>query len=122
MDSGYDSGSEVSVYYDPLLAKIICWGKDKNEALKKMSRALDETSVTGIITNKKFLSEIIRNEDFVIGNYNINFLENNFRIKHSAGENMDAAVVFAILMKKTGNIEVKNNITQNNKWTDLRYE
>jgi acetyl-CoA carboxylase, biotin carboxylase subunit len=122
MDSGYDKGTEVSVYYDPLLAKIICWGADKNEALKKMNRALEETEVTGIITNIKFLNEICTHPDFISGNYNINWLEKEFKAEAKPLKNADAAAVFAVLMKqktvsKSGS--VKENV---NKWTTLLYE
>lgn len=122
IDSGYDTGSDVPIYYDPLLAKIICWGKNKNEALTKMTRALDEISISGIVTNKKFLSDICKNEYFVNGNYNINFLENNFRSKEAPLHNIDAAVVFAVLIKKTSGVNKTGNITVNNKWTGLQYE
>jgi acetyl-CoA carboxylase, biotin carboxylase subunit len=122
MDSGYDKGTEVSVYYDPLLAKIICWGADKNEALKKMNRALEETEVSGIITNIKFLNEICTHPDFISGNYNINWLEKEFKAEAKPLKNADAAAVFAVLMKqktvsKSGS--VKENV---NKWTTLLYE
>jgi len=122
IDSGYGSGSEVSVFYDPLLAKIICWGREKKEALIKMRRALDELSLSGIITNKQFLSDICSDENFVNGNYNINFLENNFTVKTAELQNADAAAVFAVLMKQKSESRTGNSITDYNKWTNLQYE
>jgi acetyl-CoA carboxylase, biotin carboxylase subunit len=100
MDSGYDKGTEVSVYYDPLLAKIICWGPDKKEALIKMIRALNETEIAGIITNKEFLKNICSHEDFISGRYNINWLERVFKVEEKPLRNADAAAVFAVLMKQ----------------------
>jgi acetyl-CoA carboxylase, biotin carboxylase subunit len=122
IDSGYDRGTEVSVYYDPLIAKIICWGPDKTEALKKMSRALDETEISGIITNKKFLKDICTHDDFISGNYNINWLEKEFKVIPDQLKNSDAAAVFAVLMKQRS---VSNKISgkeNTNRWIGLQYE
>jgi acetyl-CoA carboxylase, biotin carboxylase subunit len=123
MDSGYEKGTEVSVYYDPLLAKIICWGPDKNEALKKMSRALDETEVSGIITNKTFLKEICTHKNFINGNYNINWLEREFKTENKPLKNTDAAAVFAVLMKQRSlRVDHPGAAESSNKWTGLLYE
>jgi len=122
MDSGYAGGSEVPVYYDPLLAKLICWGKDKTEALNKMVRALDEMEIAGIITNKKFLKDICTHKDFISGNYNINFLAHQFISELSEEKNIDAAAVFAVLMKK--HLSKKPNMprSDNSNWLNLQYE
>jgi acetyl-CoA carboxylase, biotin carboxylase subunit len=121
VDAGYETGSEVPVYYDPLLAKIVCWGKSKQEALEKMRRALDETSVSGIVTNKKFLYSICSSKDFSTGRYNINFLQ-TFVPPERIPDNLEAASVFAVLMRKQS-VTVKHDSTLNkNNWTELRHE
>jgi acetyl-CoA carboxylase, biotin carboxylase subunit len=122
IDSGFDKGTEVSVYYDPLIAKIICWGPDKNEALKKMTRALDETEISGIITNKKFLKDICTHKDFISGRYNINWLEKEFRAEDKPLLNTDAAAVFAVLMKKrSAGTDIPQEVSSN-RWMGLKYE
>lgn len=75
-DSGIATGSEVNIFYDPMLAKIIAKGKDRTEAIRKMIFALKNTICLGITTNKEFLIRILQNEEFVKGNYNTHFIEN----------------------------------------------
>ena len=62
VDNGYQSGGEVSIYYDSLLAKIISKGKDRNDALSKMQIALRDVAVEGIETNIDFLMDIYKKE------------------------------------------------------------
>jgi acetyl-CoA carboxylase biotin carboxylase subunit len=69
VDSGVAAGFEVSRYYDPMIAKISVWAPDRPAALARMARALSETAVHGITTNKAFLAELIACADFVKGDY-----------------------------------------------------
>jgi acetyl/propionyl-CoA carboxylase alpha subunit len=87
-----------------------------------MSRALDETEISGIITNKKFLKDICTHDDFISGNYNINWLEKEFKVIPDQLKNSDAAAVFAVLMKQRS---VSNKISgkeNTNRWIGLQYE
>jgi len=77
-DTGIESGSEISTFYDPMLAKIIAKGSNRNEAIAKLDLALKETIVTGFTTNKNFLSAILKNRDFQEGNFNTHFLDKIF--------------------------------------------
>ncbi len=74
VDSGFSAGSEISVYYDPMIAKIICWDKNKEKSIHRMKRALSEMQIAGIITNINFLNYIINRQEFSSGKYDINFL------------------------------------------------
>lgn len=75
LDSGVGAGSEVSVYYDPLVAKLIAWGSDRKEAIHRMLRALSEFHVEGIRTSIPFHQSLLRDEDFVKGEIDTEFLE-----------------------------------------------
>ncbi|HSD63391.1 MAG TPA: acetyl-CoA carboxylase biotin carboxylase subunit, partial [Ignavibacteriaceae bacterium] len=55
VDEGFGRGSEISIYYDPLIAKLICWAGDRNSAIERMKRALSEYKIFGVITNISFL-------------------------------------------------------------------
>lgn len=75
LDSGVRSGYTVSTYYDPLLAKLIAYGKDRDEAIIRMYRALSEFHIEGIKTNIPLLTSIIMDEDFKNGNISTKYLE-----------------------------------------------
>ncbi len=75
-DSGIFSGARVSANYDPLLAKLAVWGEDREQALKRMRRALADYVIGGIRTNLSFLSRLIAHPDFVAGQYDIGFVSN----------------------------------------------
>ncbi len=74
VDDGIESGSAVSPYYDPMLAKVITWGAERREAIRKMERALSETVVLGVTTNVSYLRDILAEPAFVAGNTSTNFL------------------------------------------------
>jgi urea carboxylase len=67
VESWIETGAEVSPFYDPMLAKIIVHGRDRRDALAKMTNALDETSVWGVETNLAYLSQILRGDGFRSG-------------------------------------------------------
>ena len=74
-DSGVYEGSEISVFYDPMISKLITWGATRQEALDRMERALKEYRVGGIKTNLAFHRRVLRNEDFRAGKYSTAFIE-----------------------------------------------
>lgn len=67
VDTGVETGSEVSVHYDPLLAKVIVHGASREEAIARAIRALDECIVLGVRTNVGFMSQVLRSETFRSG-------------------------------------------------------
>jgi len=77
-DSGIYEGYEVSIYYDPLLSKLVTWGKDRTEAIQRMSRALREYQVLGIQTTVEFYQGIMEDKVFLSGNYSTAFLQEFF--------------------------------------------
>jgi acetyl-CoA carboxylase biotin carboxylase subunit len=78
-DTGIDSGSEISTFYDPMIAKIIAKGKNRNEAIAKMTLALQELVLTGFTTNKNFLTAILQHKDFQKGDFDTHFLDKKFK-------------------------------------------
>jgi 3-methylcrotonyl-CoA carboxylase alpha subunit len=79
VDSGLDAGSEVTVHYDPLLAKVITWGRGRPEAIERMSDALRRTVVLGVTTNLARLRAIVAHPAFVAGDLDTGFIERNLR-------------------------------------------
>ena len=62
-----------------MIAKIIALGTNRNEALAKMKRALEELVIDGVDTNRDFLFDIITNPDFIRGKFDTSFIENKFK-------------------------------------------
>ena len=75
VDTFVYEGYTIPASYDSMIVKIIVWGKNRNEAISKMKRALEETVIEGIDTNVDFLFKIIRNPDFIRGNFDTSFIE-----------------------------------------------
>ena len=74
LDSGLYDGMEVPLYYDPLLAKLICWGKDRTEALARLRRALDEYTIAGVRTTIPFAQWLLLHPRFVAGDFSTDFI------------------------------------------------
>jgi acetyl-CoA/propionyl-CoA carboxylase, biotin carboxylase, biotin carboxyl carrier protein len=74
-DGGYEAGDEVSQFYDNLLGKLICWGADRDAAIARTLRALDEFEITGIPTTIPADAAILRHPDFVAGEHSTKWVE-----------------------------------------------
>lgn len=77
IDSGVTQGDDVSVYYDPMIAKLIVWDQNRSGAIHRMDKALKEFCVNGVNTNIEFLSNINNNQDFVNGKLSTHFIEHH---------------------------------------------
>jgi len=77
VDDGIEVGTQVSPYYDPMLAKVITWGDDREESIRKMIRALQDTVILGVTTNIPYLVDILQHPDFLAGNISVSFLQRN---------------------------------------------
>jgi acetyl-CoA carboxylase biotin carboxylase subunit len=99
LDSGIHEGSEVSLYYDPLLAKLIVWGNSRKEAIGRMRGALRETRIVGIPTSLPFHAWVMDDEAFRSGDYDTYLLDERFSLPESSGEEHRhlAALVAALL-------------------------
>jgi len=75
IDSGVESDQQVSIHYDPILAKVICHGPTRAEAIQRMMRSLELLSVQGIVTNREFLLRVLAHPEFRAGNLDTHFLE-----------------------------------------------
>ena len=78
VDSGVTCGSEVSTYYDPMIAKVICWAPDRAQAIARMEATLGGMKVEGIRTNLAFHLRVLGNAYFRRGEIDTHFLERRF--------------------------------------------
>jgi acetyl-CoA carboxylase biotin carboxylase subunit len=74
-DSGVETGGEVTLYYDSMLAKLIVWAPDRDQAITRMRQALEELVVTGVATNQAFHRRLMADAAFQRGEIDIQFLE-----------------------------------------------
>ena len=74
VDSGYRAGDVISQFYDPLIAKLIVWGEDRDKAIIRMQEALDNYEIIGIKNNIPFLKTAFASEMFKSGNYDTHFI------------------------------------------------
>ena len=74
VDDGFSEGMAVSSAFDPMLAKLIVHGSDRDQALERAGKALEETTVLGVTTNVDYLRRIVSHPDFVSGQVPTGFL------------------------------------------------
>jgi acetyl-CoA carboxylase, biotin carboxylase subunit len=75
LDSGIYQGWEVAIHYDPLLAKLVAFGSDRNQTIARMKRALQEYRIAGLKTNISYFKEILDDPDFLAGRIHTGFIE-----------------------------------------------
>ena len=75
IDAGVKNDSVISIFYDPMIAKIIMWGPDRATAHRKMKYVLDHLVCQGLTTNLGFLRLLFKHPDFLAGQYNTHFIE-----------------------------------------------
>ena len=78
MDSHLFSGYVIPPFYDSLLGKVICWGRDRPEAIARMQRALLEIQVEGVETTREFQRKLISSPEFMTGDIHTRFVETSF--------------------------------------------
>ncbi len=102
VDAGVYQGAEVSLYYDPMIAKLATWGRDRNEAIGRMRRALGEFVVAGTLTtNLEFHRWIVEHPRFIAGDFDTNFINQEYRpeaVAQGGDEAHLAAVLTAAVM------------------------
>ena len=80
VDSGVRDGDEVSVYYDPMIAKLIVWDENRDMALSRLRSALDEFHIAGVTTNNRFLRQLAAHSSFAAADLSTAFLRSSRRL------------------------------------------
>jgi acetyl-CoA carboxylase biotin carboxylase subunit len=99
VDTGVYEGFEVTPYYDPLIAKLICWGETRGEAILRMRRALEEFRIIGIKTSIPFHQAMMDSHRFMAGSFDTRFVEERFMIdEEQQPERMRIAAIIGTLV------------------------
>jgi len=99
VDNGFEQGMDVPIYYDPMLSKLITYGKDRNEAIQLMLKAIEDYKVEGVSTTLPFGTFVFEHEAFVSGNFDTNFVKKFYSadvIKEAQAKEAEIAALVAI--------------------------
>jgi 3-methylcrotonyl-CoA carboxylase alpha subunit len=75
VETGVRQGDEVSVYYDPMISKLVVWGPQRQEALNQLVNSLEDFEITGPNTNIEFLKRLAVHPQFVAGHVDTGFIK-----------------------------------------------
>jgi propionyl-CoA carboxylase alpha chain len=95
IDSGVEEGTEIGVYYDPLLAKVIAHAEDRDSAIRKLAHALRNFAAQGVQTNREFLIAVLESEEFKGGRAHTGF---QLPVSAKADEQLDRAFCSVVRM------------------------
>jgi 3-methylcrotonyl-CoA carboxylase alpha subunit len=91
VDTGVEEGSEVTPFYDPMIAKLIAHGNSRNEALDRLAGALDKTIVVGPRSNAVFMAALCRAAEFRKGDFDTGFIDRNLAALGAVPQGLDRA-------------------------------
>ena len=100
VDDGFEQGMEIPVYYDPMIAKLITFGANREEAISRMRRAISEYDITGIQTTLNFGKFVMEHEAFTSGNFDTHFVGKYFNPEIKENTDEDEALIAAIVALK----------------------
>ncbi len=119
VDDGFEEGMDIPIYYDPMIAKLVTFGKDRTEAIQRMVRAIQEYNITGVKTTLNFCEFAIQHEAFTSGKFDTKFVQNYFKpemLQKLNPEHMEIAAVLAAMVvedKNSAHMKVKDNQPSN---------
>ncbi|KAJ3905646.1 carbamoyl-phosphate synthase L chain, ATP binding domain-containing protein [Lentinula edodes] len=120
LEQGFAQGSQIGVYYDPMISKLIVHGKDRSEALRMLRKALDEYHVVGVSTNVEFLRTLAGNQAFIDAELETGFIPKHFHelfppVTESAPEVLAQTALFVALR----DYPKQQTSTAQSPWTSL---
>jgi acetyl-CoA carboxylase, biotin carboxylase subunit len=128
VDDGYEEGMDIPIYYDPMISKLITFGKDRGEAIIRMLRAIDDYIITGPKTTLPFCKFVLQHDAFVSGNFDTHFVKKYFSPEKLHIQNSDEEKIAALVSGMLLNLNKKEINTNNNhqnvrsKWKSNRLE
>ncbi len=125
VDDGYEEGMEIPIYYDPMIAKLITYGKDREEAIERMKRAIDEYHITGIATTLPFCKFVMNHKAFTSGKFDTHFVSKYFtpdQLFSESKEEMEIAAILSTHLTTNSNLNKKKTNSNNSrsKWKENR--
>ena len=100
VDDGFEEGMDIPIYYDPMIAKLVTFGKDREEAINRMIRAIDDYQIVGVETTLSFCKFVLKHKAFTSGNFDTHFIKNHFSPEMLSETKEDEAIVAALFGAK----------------------
>ncbi|MFN6037160.1 MAG: acetyl-CoA carboxylase biotin carboxylase subunit [Bacteroidota bacterium] len=121
VDDGFEEGMDIPIYYDPMIAKLITHGKDRNEAIERMLRAISEYKIVGVETTLDFCTYVLKHHAFVSGNFDTNFIKQYYNpaelYSHVEEDALAAGILASWLMDtKKDNLVQEGESVKISKW------
>jgi acetyl-CoA carboxylase biotin carboxylase subunit len=108
VDDGFEEGMDIPIYYDPMIAKLITYGKDREEAISRMIRAIDDFQITGVETTLAFCRFVLQHEAFTSGNFDTHFITRHYKpemLNTSNEQEAEIAAIFSAWLLREGTKE-----------------
>ncbi|MBF90340.1 MAG: acetyl-CoA carboxylase biotin carboxylase subunit [Flavobacteriales bacterium] len=123
VDDGFEEGMEVPIYYDPMLSKLITYGKDREEAIERMIRAIEDYKVAGVETTLSFGKYVMQHPAFTSGDFDTHFVKNHFdpaKLDETNELEAEVAAMLAINLMSKGKASVATQAASRSKWRENR--
>ncbi|RFC55186.1 acetyl-CoA carboxylase biotin carboxylase subunit [Brumimicrobium aurantiacum] len=112
IDDAFEEGMEIPIYYDPMIAKLVTWGENREESIDRMIKAIDAYEISGLRTTLDFGKYVMKHEAFRSGDFDTNFIKHYFsdpNVLHTAQEEEKRALEASLDTLWNDVIEKKNN-------------
>ena len=119
VDSGFEQGMTIPIYYDPMLSKLIVYGKDRNNAINLMLKAIRQYKIKGVKTTLDFGEFVMKHSAFTSGDFDTNFVKKYYTkeaIKENNKEEATVASLFAIKMYTDSLNKIKEPVHDHGAW------
>lgn len=126
VDDGVEEGMEIPIYYDPMIAKLVTYGQDRQEAIDKMVRAIDEFQITGLQTTLPFCRFVMFHEAFLSGQFDTRFVNLYFKPEmlnqpdDEAAQAIAAALASYLLKQARPTSQIQQATFSQSKWKKNR--
>ncbi len=97
VDDGYREGMDIPIYYDSMLSKLVAYGKDRNEAIERMVRAIHDYKIVGVKNTLAFGRFVVTHPDFVSGAFDTHFVAKHYKPEYLKEDTEGEAIVAALL-------------------------
>ena len=120
LDDGYEQGMEIPIYYDPMIAKLITYGKTRDEAIQLMKEAITQYKIEGIQTTLPFGKFVCEHEAFTSGNFDTHFVKNYYspdQIREQQAKEREVAALVGLKMYLEDNHKLRAVESSNSNWS-----